>query len=134
MQEHVARFIRGCMLCCINKPSNEKHGLYHPLPATTHPWEITSMEFSGGLSTTNKGHDYLFTLVDRFSKTCVLIPCKMTMGGKEVEDLFFGQVRVQFWILRRIISNVDMRFLSLPWTTLWEKMDMKLKRSTTLHP
>ena len=55
MQEQVARFIRGCMLCCTNKPSNRKQGLYHPLPVSTHPWESISMDFVGGLRITSKG-------------------------------------------------------------------------------
>jgi len=74
MQEHVTRFIRGCMICCTRKPSNKKQGLYHPLLIPTRPWEIISMEFVGGLLTTRKGHAYLFVVVDRFSKMCVLMP------------------------------------------------------------
>jgi hypothetical protein len=48
--------------------------------------------------------------------------------------MFFEQFRVHFRIPRRIISNRDIIFLIVLWTTLWEKMDTKLKRSTTLHP
>lgn len=54
MQEQVARFIRGCMLCCTRKPSNRKEGLYHPLPVPTRPWEIISMDFVGSLPTTRR--------------------------------------------------------------------------------
>jgi len=37
MQEHVARFIIGCMLYLTCNPSNMKQCLYHPLPILTHP-------------------------------------------------------------------------------------------------
>jgi hypothetical protein len=76
MQEDVAQFIRGCILCCTNKPSNRKQGLYHPLPVPTRPWDNISMDFVGGFPTTRKGHDYLFVVVDRFNKMCILMPCK----------------------------------------------------------
>lgn len=92
------------------------------------------MDFVGDLPTTRKGHDYIFVVVDRFSKMCVLMPCKNTIGEQEATNLFFGQVWVHFGIPRSIISDRDTRFPSAFWTTLWEKMDTKLKRSTTFHP
>lgn len=80
IQDQIAGFIRGCMLCCISMPNNRKLGLYHPLLVPTYPWEKICMEFVGGLPTTKKGHDYLFVVVDRFSKMCVLMPCKNTIN------------------------------------------------------
>ena len=41
---------------------------------------------------------------------------------------------MHFGIPRIIISDRERRFLNAFWTTLWEKMDTKLKRSTTFHP
>jgi hypothetical protein len=88
----------------------------------------------GGLPTTRKGHDYLFVVVERFGKMCILMPCKNTINGKEATNKFFEHVWVHFGIPRTIISDRDTIFLSAFWTTLWEKMDTKLKRSTTFHP
>jgi len=91
------------------------------------------MDFVGGLLTTRKGHEYLFMVVCRFSKMCVLMPCKKIISGQEATNLFFGHVWIHFGIPRSIISDMDTRFLSAFWTTLWEKMDTNLKRSTTFH-
>jgi len=41
------------------------------------------MEFVGVLPTTGKGHDYLFVVVDRFSKMCVLMTHKKPSVGKK---------------------------------------------------
>ena len=65
---------------------------------------------------------------------CVLMPCKKTISGKEATNFFFGQVSVHFGIPMSIILDRDTRFLNAFWTTLWEKMDMKLKKSITFHP
>jgi hypothetical protein len=35
MQEDVAWYIRGCMLCSTSNPINRKQGLYHPLHVPT---------------------------------------------------------------------------------------------------
>jgi hypothetical protein len=134
MQEDVARYIRGCILYCTNKSSNRKHGLYHPLLVPTQPWKIISMDFVGGLPTTRKGHDYLFMVVDRFNKMCILMPCKNSIIKQEETNKFFEQVWVHFGIPRRIISDMDTRFLNAYLITLWEKMDTKLKRYTPFHP
>jgi hypothetical protein len=64
MQEDVAQYIRGRILCCTNKHNNMKQCLYHPLPIPTRPWESISLDFVRGLPTTRKRHDYLFVVVD----------------------------------------------------------------------
>jgi hypothetical protein len=46
------------------------------------------MDFVGGLPTNRKGHDYLFEVVDRFKKMCILMPCKKTIKGQEVANMF----------------------------------------------
>ena len=75
MNETVSRYVRGCTMCAKSKPSNRKLGLYTPLPVPSHPWESVSMDFVGRLPKSRKGHDYLYVVVDRFSKMCILIPC-----------------------------------------------------------
>jgi hypothetical protein len=89
MQEDVARFIRGSILCCTNKLGNKKQGLYHPLPVPTRPWYSISMDFVDGLPTTRKGRDYLFVVVDWFSKMCILMLCKKTIKVQEAANMFF---------------------------------------------
>jgi hypothetical protein len=134
MQEYVAQYIRGCILCHTNKPSNRKQGLSYPLLVPTRPWESISMDFVGGLPTIRKGHDYLFVIIVRFIKMCILMPCKKNIDEQEATKRFFEHVQVHFGIPRSIISNMDTRFLSAFWTTLWVKMDTRLNRSTTFHP
>lgn len=92
------------------------------------------MDFVGGLPTTRNGHGYTFVVVDKFNKMCVLMPCKRTISEQEATNLFFGQVWVHFGTPRSLISEKDTIFLSAFWTTLWEKMDTKLKRLKSFHP
>ena len=92
------------------------------------------MEFVGGLPTTRKGHEYQFMVVDKFNKMFVLMLCKKTIIRQEATNLFFGQVWVHFGIPRSIGLDKDMRFLVDFWTTLWEKKETKLNRTTIFHP
>ena len=81
MQENVSRYIIGYVLCSASKSNNRKFGLYMPLSVPTRPWESISMDFVRGLPISKRGHDYLYVVVDRFSKICILIPCKKIMIG-----------------------------------------------------
>jgi hypothetical protein len=81
------------------------------------------MDFLGGLPTTKKGHDYIFVVVDRFNKMCILIPCKKTINGQEATTKFFEKVWVHFQMPRSIILGKDTRYLSAFWNTLLENMD-----------
>jgi hypothetical protein len=46
------------------------------------------MDFIGGLLTIRNGHDYLFVVIDRLKK-CILMLCKKTIKGQDVENMFF---------------------------------------------
>jgi len=48
------------------------------------------MDFVGGLPMTKKGHFYLFVIMDRFSKMCVLITCKKSITTQDAVNLFFS--------------------------------------------
>jgi hypothetical protein len=76
MKEIVTKYVKVCVMCFTCKPTNRKLGLYSSLPIPSHPWENVSMDFVGGLPMTKGGHDYLYVVVDRFSKMCILMSCK----------------------------------------------------------
>jgi hypothetical protein len=134
MNESVSRYVRGCSLCATSKPSNRKLGLYTPLPVPSRPWESISMDFVGGLPMSKKNHDYLYVVVDRFSKMCILMPCKKQVTAEQTTQMFFQHVWVHFGLPKSIISDRDSRFIGNFWSSLWALMDTKLKKSTAFHP
>ena len=83
MNESVSQYVRGCSLCATSKPNNIKLELYTPLPAPSRPWESISMDFVGGLPMSKKNHDYLYVVVDRFNKMCILMPCKKQVTAEQ---------------------------------------------------
>jgi len=120
-------------MCAKSKPGNRKLGLYTPLQVPSHPWESVSMDFVGGLPKSRKGHDYLYVIVDRFSKMCILIPCNKQITIEQIAKFFFQHVWVHFRLPTFIVSNRDSRFVGKFWLSLWELMDTRLKKSTTFH-
>jgi hypothetical protein len=134
MKAIVTKYVKGCVMCSTCKPTDRKLGLYSPLPVPSHPWESISMDFLGGLPITKGAHDYLYVVVDRFSKMCILMPCKKQITIKHTTNLFFQHVWVHYGLPTSIVSKRDTRFLGDFWTSLWKMMDTKLKRSIAFHP
>ena len=81
-----------------------------------------------------RGHDYLYVVVDRFSKMCIFMPCTKQVTAELTAQLFFQNFWVHFGFPKSIISDRDSRFVGSFWSSLWELMDTKLKKRTTFHP
>lgn len=82
-----------------------------PLSIPTHQWEEISMNFVGGLPMSKHGNEYLYVVIDRFSKMCILIACKKIVKAHEVVDILFLNVWVHFGFPNSIFSYRDSRFL-----------------------
>ena len=134
MIETISRYIEGCTMCATSKPSNRKLGLYSPLRIPSRPWESVSMDFVGGLPKSRKGHDYLYVVVDRFSKMCILTPFNKQVTAEQTANLFFQNVWVHFGLPTSIVSHRDSLFVGKFWKSLWELMYTRLKKGTTFHP
>ena len=80
-----------------------------------------------------KHHDYLNVVVDRFSKMCILMPCKKTITPEQTVELYFQHVWVHFGLPNSIVSDRDSRFIGNFWSNLWKMMDTNLKNSISFH-
>ena len=134
MNDTLYKYVKGCVMCATSKSSKIKLGLYTPLPVPSSPWESVSMDFVGGLPMYKNGHDYMYVVVDRFSKMCILMPCKKHITNEMTAHLFFQNVWVHFGLPTSIIPNRNSHFPGNFWSSLWELMDTKLKKNTKFHP
>jgi hypothetical protein len=76
LRQEVNKYIKACTTCAIAKPTIKKQGLYTPLPTLDRSWESISMDYMSGLPSTKQGNDYVFVVVDHFSKMAILVAYK----------------------------------------------------------
>jgi hypothetical protein len=108
--------------------------MYTPLPTPNRQWESISMDYMSGLPSTKRGNDYVFVVVDLFSKMVILFSCKENIIAEATTNLFFERVLVHFGIPQPIISEHEIWFLDTFWSSLWSLLDTKLTKSTSFHP
>jgi len=92
------------------------------------------MDYMSGLASSRHGNEYIFMVVDRFSKMAIMAPCKKSITIDTTAKLFFERVWVHFRIPQSIVLDQDNRFLSVFWSSPWLMLDTKLTKSTTFHP
>ncbi len=105
MARDVRRFVQGCMDCAISKsPRHLPAGKLLPLPLPNRPWSHLGVDFITDLPDSD-GNTCILVIVDRFSKSCRLLPLRGLPTAMETAKLLFNSVFRYFGIPEDIVSN-----------------------------
>ena len=115
MRTWVMEYGRGCGMCQQNKPLTHprKTPMYQiSVPEDVKPFEVVTFDLITHLPTCD-GFNAILTIVDHgCSQAAVFIPCKETITGEGVADLYFENVYRWFGLPSKVISDRDPRFTS----------------------
>jgi hypothetical protein len=79
MKTDIVEFVARCIVCQQIKIEHQRPAcLLQPLEIPQWKWEHISMDFVGGLPRTQKGHDSIWVIVDRLTKSAHFLPVKST--------------------------------------------------------
>ncbi|CAL2265878.1 unnamed protein product [Prunus armeniaca] len=135
MKGDIAKYVSKCLICQQVKAKRQKpSGLMQPLLIPEWKWELITMDFVFKLPRTSKGHDGIWVIVDRLTKSAHFLPIKETYSLSRLAKLFVDEIVRLHGAPVSIVSDRDARFTSHFWKCLNEAMGTNLHFSTAFHP
>ena len=92
------------------------------------------MDFVVGLPRSQAGHDGIWVIVDRRTKTSHFLPFKTRWSVSKLAELFISEIVRLHRVLVSIVSDRDPRFTSCFWHSFQEALDTELHMSSAYHP
>ena len=92
------------------------------------------MDFVTGLLKSVKGHDAIWVIVDRLTKSSHFLPIKTTFSLDRLAQLYVMEIVRLHGVLVSMVPDRDPCFTSKFWNSLHKAMGTKLDFSTAFHP
>ena len=135
MKKDIAVFVAQCLVCQQIKAEHQRPaGLLQKIEIPEWKWEHITMDFVVGLPRTRKGHDAIWVIVDRLTKSAHFLPIRRTDSLDQLAELYCREITRLHGIPLSIISDRDPRFTSRFWRSLQQAMGTELRFSTAFHP
>nr|GEV69693.1 putative reverse transcriptase domain-containing protein [Tanacetum cinerariifolium] len=96
--------------------------------------ERITMDFITKLPKTSNGHDTIWVIVDRLTKSAHFIPTRATDSMETLTRLYIKEIVSWHGVPMSIISNRDSHFTSRFWQSLQNALGTQLDMSTAYHP
>ncbi|GKA51398.1 putative reverse transcriptase domain-containing protein [Tanacetum coccineum] len=97
-------------------------------------WERIAMNFVTKLPMTSSGHDTIWVIVDRLTKSAHFLPMREDYKMDRLARLYLNEIIARHGVPISIISDRDSRFTSKFWQTMQEALGTWLDMSTAYHP
>ncbi|KAJ9547511.1 hypothetical protein OSB04_020054 [Centaurea solstitialis] len=135
MKKDIATYVSKCLTCARIKAEHQKpSGLLQQPKIPEWKWERISMDFVTKLPKTKKGHDSIWVIVDRLTKSAHFLPIRETYGIDRLAQLYVDEIVMRHGVPISIISDRDSRFTSRFWQSLQAALGTSVDLSTAYHP
>ncbi|GJS40233.1 putative reverse transcriptase domain-containing protein [Tanacetum coccineum] len=131
----IAEYVGKCLTCSRVKAEcqNPSSLLIQP-EIPTWKWEIITMVFVTKLPKTSSGHDIIWVIVDRLTKSAHFIPTRAIDSMETLTRLYIKEIVSRHGVPISIISDRDSHFTSRFWQSLQNALGTQLDMSTAYHP
>nr|GEV91620.1 putative reverse transcriptase domain-containing protein [Tanacetum cinerariifolium] len=131
----IAKYVSKCLTCSRVKAECQKpSGLLVQPDIPTWKWERITMDFVTKLPKTSNGHDTIWVVVDRLTKSAYFITTRETDNMETLTRLYIKEIVSRHGVPTSIISNRDSHFTSRFWQSMQSALGTQLDISTSYHP
>ena len=114
MKKHVGDL--RCLTCQRVKAKHQRPArLLQPLEVAEWKWEHVTMDFVTHLPQTLRGHDAVWVIVDRFTKSVHFLAVQMTFTLEEFYRLYVWEIVRFHGVPMSIILDQDPKFMAHFW-------------------
>ncbi|GKC59609.1 putative reverse transcriptase domain-containing protein [Tanacetum coccineum] len=130
-----ATYVSKCLTCAKVKAEYQR-----PLGLLVQPkipewkWDNITMDFVTKLPKSSQGHDTIWVIVNRLTKSAIFTPMRETDSMEKLARLYIKEVVARHGIPVCIICDRDPRFASRFWRSLQKALGTSLDMSTAYHP
>ncbi|GJX85412.1 putative reverse transcriptase domain-containing protein [Tanacetum coccineum] len=93
-----------------------------------------AIDFVTKLPRTSSGHDTIWVIVDRLTKSAHFLPMREDYKMQRLSRLYLNEIVARHGVPISIISDRDSRFTSRFWQSMQEALGTRLDMSTAYHP
>ena len=116
MKREIAQYNSKCLTCQQVKAEHQKPaGLLQPLEVPEWKWEHITMDFVTGLSKTQKGHDAIWVIVDRLTKSTHFLAMNVKDPLPKLAKMYIEEIVRLHGVPASIVLDRDPQFVSRFW-------------------
>ncbi|GJW80855.1 reverse transcriptase domain-containing protein [Tanacetum coccineum] len=135
MKRDIATYVSECLTCAKVKAEHQRpSGLLQQPEIPEWKWENITMDFITKLPRTRNGHDAIWVVVDRLTKSAHFLAIREDYSTKKLVRLYTDEIVARHGVPVSIISDRDARFTSRLWKTFQKALGTRLDMSTAYHP
>ncbi|GJR45195.1 reverse transcriptase domain-containing protein [Tanacetum coccineum] len=135
MKRDIATYVSKCLTCSKVKEEHQRpSGLLQQPEILEWKWDKITMDFITKLPRSKNGHDTIWVIVDRLTKSAHFLAIRENYSTKRLEKIYIDEIVARHGVPVSIISDRDGRFTSRCWQTMQNALGTRLDMSMAYHP
>ncbi|GJW19718.1 putative reverse transcriptase domain-containing protein [Tanacetum coccineum] len=135
MKKDIVKYVSKCLTCMKVKVKHQMpSGLLQQHEIPVWKWEGIAIDFVTKLPRTSSGHDTIWIIVNRLTKSAHFLPIREDYKMERLARLYLNEIVARHGVPISIISDHDSHFTSRFWQSMQEALGTHLDMSTAYHP